>query len=503
MPALALAPLLLLAGLGPTAQAAGFYYSDSGTRAMARGGAFVAGADDLSAQYYNPAALMHLDRPQVYVNYTMFHQSVQFTREDLDETGAVTETWPTVKNGAAPMQIPAFGVGHHFGLPNTYFAFGMWTPMAPSLSFPSDGSTHYTLKDSLTWQIWGGPSVAQRIGWLSVGVGVHWTLIRAEQSLDLMVCQDEAPFDNVIGTCPEDASPEENDLHAQLKMYDPASLAGNFGVLAEPVPWLSIGASVLPPLDVKGKGSLEVQLAEDHWLVEGDGDGNANLISSEPAIDDDVTVLLNMPWIVRMGVAVRPVPEVEVEAAAIYQRWSSAKEIRVTDVDLVLESTGSPILPDDQTITDDVVLPQGYQDAWSLRLGGDADVADFLTVRAGGFWESSAIPTDVLTVTLVDGPKWGVAGGLSARIKDRVSIDAGFIQTFIAEQHIQNSRSYRIEVPVDLTAVGFNGAPLEIKNGQAVGNGLMKSSVSTGSVGVTFLWGKSQAEMASNQAASN
>ncbi|NOY24250.1 MAG: hypothetical protein GXP62_00090 [Oligoflexia bacterium] len=202
-----------------------------------------------------------------------------------------------------------------------------------------------------------------------------------------------------------------------------------------------------------------------------------------------------MPWIIRMGVAVRPVERVEIEAAAVYQNWKSAQQITVSNVNLTLKSTGNPILPDDQTITDDIVLPQGYADAWSLRLGGDAELTDFLTVRAGTYYETSAIPPEVVTVTLVDGKKWGLATGMSALIKDRISIDFGFIQSFIATQHITNSTYRRIEVPVDLVAVGFNGEPLQIREGQVVGNGTLSSSVTVGSLGVTYLWGKKQSEM--------
>jgi len=483
--------LLLAATLSPQAHAAGYYFTDSGTRAMGRGGAFVAGADDLSAQYYNPAALIHLKGPQAYVNFSLFSQPVQFTRKDYDTDGNLTNTWDTIKNSAPPMYIPAIGVGHNFGLKNTYFALGMWTPMAPSFRYPSDGSNHYTLKDSLTWQIWAGPSVAQRIGWLTLGAGVHWTLVRAEESLDLMICQDEAPFDGKIGSCPSGATPEENDLHAELKMWDKGSLAANFGILAEPAPWISIGASALPPVKVHGKGSLGVQFAPDHWLLEGDGVGNSNLIANDSAKDDNVSVNLTMPWILRGGVAVRPVPKLEIEGDAVYQMWSMAKEIQVTDVSLTLQhNPDQSILTEDQTITDDIVLPQGYQDAISLRLGGDYDATDFLTVRAGGYYETSAIPTTTQSVTLVDGSKWGMAAGLTARIKGRLAIDAAFSQAFLQTRDIKNSDVRRIEVPVDLVAVGFNGEPLQIKNGEVVGNGLLKSSVTTGSLGLTFYWGK-------------
>ena len=48
----------LLSGNG--AQASTYYLSDVGIRAMGRGGAFVAGADDISAQWYNPSALTRM-----------------------------------------------------------------------------------------------------------------------------------------------------------------------------------------------------------------------------------------------------------------------------------------------------------------------------------------------------------------------------------------------------------------------------------------------------------
>src|SRR5688572_4735107 len=47
------APLLWTA----TSDAAGMYWSDRGIRPLGRGGAFVAGADDLGAIAYNPAGL--------------------------------------------------------------------------------------------------------------------------------------------------------------------------------------------------------------------------------------------------------------------------------------------------------------------------------------------------------------------------------------------------------------------------------------------------------------
>ncbi|MCB9778686.1 MAG: outer membrane protein transport protein [Alphaproteobacteria bacterium] len=492
----AVSTALLAAVFSPTADAAGFYFTDSGTRAMSRAGAFVAGADDLSAQYYNPAALINLDRGQAYVNFSAFKQNVSFVRKDYDETGALTETWPEITQQAPPMYIPALGFGHHFGLPNTYFAVGMWTPVAPTNEFDPNGSTQYTLTDSLTWQIWGGPSVAHRFfGWLTVGGGVHWTLVRAEKSLSMMVCQDEEPFDGEIQGCPADTDPATNNLDAQVSVWDKARVHGNFGIHARPVEWLSIGASAVPPINVHAKGSIAVDLKEDHWLLEGDGDGNLNVLGSGHAQDDDVTVLLTMPWIIRMGVAVRPVPELEIEATAVHQRWSATKELRVTDINLVLQDNpDNPLLSEDQAITDDVVLPAGYQDAWSLRLGGDYDIAEVAAARAGVFYETSGVPEGTVNVSLVDAPKFGYALGGGGRIADRVEIDAGFIHSFLKTRELTNSSVRRVEVPVDFGSV-LAGEPLAVQDGQVVGNGTMKSSYWMASLGVSVLFGQKQSEM--------
>ena len=50
--------LASLATIARDAGAAGLYFSDRGVRPLGRGGAFVAGADDLGAIWYNPAGIV-------------------------------------------------------------------------------------------------------------------------------------------------------------------------------------------------------------------------------------------------------------------------------------------------------------------------------------------------------------------------------------------------------------------------------------------------------------
>ena len=85
---------LLLCSLS---EAATFYLADIGVRGMARGGAFVAGASDISAQWYNPAALTRVKGGMVGFHAAGVHQFIDFDRSDypgegpLDDAGDNTD----------------------------------------------------------------------------------------------------------------------------------------------------------------------------------------------------------------------------------------------------------------------------------------------------------------------------------------------------------------------------------------------------------------------------
>ena len=63
--ATAVAVLLGTLATAADAGAAGLYFSDRGVRPLGRGGAFVAGADDLGAIWYNPAGIV--DAPSSFL----------------------------------------------------------------------------------------------------------------------------------------------------------------------------------------------------------------------------------------------------------------------------------------------------------------------------------------------------------------------------------------------------------------------------------------------------
>ena len=513
---LALALLSLLSG---PAEASGYYFTDAGTRGMSRGGAFIASANDLSAQYYNPAALINLKRSQFYVNHSLVSQKIAFTRQDYLENDAgyvgtekapaydyegneLTGGHPTANNVASPMNIPQFAVGSSLGVKNAYFAFGLHPPFAPQVVYEDgvrdgaepSGPQRYNLVDSLVVQFYAGPSAAYRVlPWLTLGASLNMTYVSTTYGLNMMICQDDLT-DDLTDRCPADAAGVQNDISVALEMSDPFRFTWNAGLLAEPTDWMKIGFSVLPPLRIDGGGEVQAQFASQHWM----GPEGFDVLGAETVTDKDVAVQLTMPWVFRGGLAVQPTDKSVIELAGVYQRWSMTEEIRVTDLNLVVpltEFAGTDL--DDVSLSDDVVIPAQYEDAWSIRLGGEAEVIEPLSLRAGTFYETSAIPAQTQAVSLVDGPKFGYGIGATYwhKKKERrvFSLDAGFSQTFITERTITGSLIRRQEIPINLPDVLAGSVEANVVEGLGVGNGTMASSMMFFSAGGTIYWGKSAA----------
>ena len=81
---------------------------------MRRGGANVAGADDLSALWFNPAALKRIDGNRFDIDVSLVDHSVRFTRasESVEnaEGGMDVTSFDPVENSAAPFEMLGFSM---------------------------------------------------------------------------------------------------------------------------------------------------------------------------------------------------------------------------------------------------------------------------------------------------------------------------------------------------------------------------------------------------------
>ncbi len=423
--------------LPSAAHAAGYYVTGVGVRGMGRAAANTVGADDMSAQYYNPAALTRLDK-LVQLQVAGVHQGVYFARADEVLTDG-TLTFDPVKNSAAPMPIPALGAATSFGTDDLTVAIGVYTPYAPLLSFPADGAQRFSLVDSTVLSGNVGPSVAYRFAdRLSVGVGVAYTFLQVDQSLVAHMVPDSG-FDAT-----DDPA---YDIATTIAASDPFAITWNAGLLYEPPEgrWAA-ALSFVPPVRFDAVGSLESDLSGNAYYT---GESHMDLQIMEPtATDGDVSLNVTMPMILRAGGLLR-FDDKELELDVVWQRWSGLGQLTVTDMDLAigLDMDGDGAQDATALIEDDIVLPTTFTDAWSVRLGGQHQVRDRFTGRLGVMMETSAVDPDYQAVLLPDGLKFGYGiGGSIAVVPDTLSLDLGFFQSFVPRQEIDRTLARQVAI---------------------------------------------------------
>lgn len=487
--------LLLL--MATQAHASAYFFLDSNTRAIGRGGANVAGADDLSGQYYNPAALINLDRGQFHLDVWAVNQSITFERAtEAGTDGAMgtgdDQNFDPVSNEAPPMIEPSLAFGAPLGglspaLKNTVLAIGIYYPTAPTLSYPEDGAQRYSLTSATVWSGYAGPSIAQRFApWLSVGAGLQYSFLRVDESL--------AGTSTIVGGYNnEGPDVPDNDITIDIRTWDKFALGWNAGVLVQPLSWLDVAASIQAPIHFEAQGSLTTTFNQDHIFL--------GQLASDSFTDDTVSLDLTLPMTLRGGVQVHPNDKCRIELDGVWTNWKEMQELPVNlstgDGDPVLtlvHDPESPLLTQDLEVSSLPPLPTGFTNAFSVRLGGDYEVAKMVTLRGGAHYETSAVPTAWRSVSVVDGPKIGVGLGATFNLGKHVAIDASVAEQVIFPHTVTDSE-VRSQV---VTAEVVEPFATYTETGKVVGNGDYKSNTTFAGLGATFYFGAPKTGAASN-----
>ena len=450
--------------LSTTAQGAAYYFSDIGVRAYSRGGAFVAGADDLTALYYNPAAMTRLRGITTTLSVAGVGQDIMFDRADYPGEGPLVDgeyqdiVNEAVTNGAPAYMIPHFGISGNFGLPNTTIALGFYPPYAPDVAYPKNGPQRYSLVDTLVIQTFTGVSAAHKFAdWVSIGGGVSWNLLIVEQELMAYVAPETITNED-----------PQYDVYFGVRAQDNYALTWNAGILIEPPSkkW-AVGGMYQPPITFDGTGNMYADFTESFWYENG-------LVTSGRPEDNNVTIDVTMPPIVRTGALVRPTDAMEIEFAYVWQGWSNLEALVVRDINLPIETS----ISDEPTmVEDDIVLPTGFVNAHSYRLGFQYDIQDAATIRLGGNYETSAIEPQNLAPNMVDTNKIGYGLGGSYHLDFGLSLDVGWSQVFYEDTTVTDS---------DVRQIGVDPLSGEIYEGRVIADGQYSSRLKLLGAGFTY-----------------
>jgi long-chain fatty acid transport protein len=419
--------------LSSSAHAGGLYFSDRGVRPLARGGAFVAGADDLGAMWYNPAGLV--DAQGTFLadaSLMLFSADFQRRTTVVGDGGALqTFNYPSVHGDTPPLAIPTLGIAFPVGEQRRFtWGLGAYAPYAPLLRWPetiqdTNGNTQpspsryglVSLEGSLLaiLEVFGAYKISEQ---LRVGAGLQALTGVFQNTVDL------AANPNLLGA-PQD--PNYDALtRTRATIFTPSA---NFGVTWIPHKLVRFGLSGQLPFWIDAPASVRVRLP------------NAAVFDNGSQVGEDASVKFRLPAHIRAGVEVRPVEQLRVELAWEHQFWSLQDTIDITPHGIALNGVvGFPTPYYIPTIS----IQRHFQDCDSVRLGGeytiDASASTKIHLRLGFAYETSAVPAAYESPLTVDGDKFTFAGGIGVTI-NRTRLDATFAYVMMSDVDVDPSQA--------------------------------------------------------------
>ncbi|MEZ4410530.1 MAG: outer membrane protein transport protein [Polyangiales bacterium] len=413
---------LALSLLPATARAGGFYLTDRGVRPLGRGGAFVAGADDQHAIWYNPAGLVDAGAG-LLLDASLVNFSNTYTRRARPDAGMPDVSFRSVEGNGAPLPIPTLVLTHNFGLRNAMFAVGALAPYAAITSYPEvrDGPQRYSLisLDGSLLTVVGLWAAWRPHPMVSIGGGVQALLGSFNTRLSFPACP--ATF-----TCaPEDP---DWDATAQMNVGPIFAPTASLGVQFAPSRYLRFGASGQLPLWVNAPADLAVRLPSASFYDGARVQGSAADVS------------FRLAPIVRVGIEVRPLPTTRIEVAGVWEGWSLHDSISMTPRDIQINNVRGigtyEVGP--------IALDRSFQDTFSVRLGAEhtatvsRDVA--IQARAGFQYETSATTPAYTNALTLDAQKF--VGSLGASLAwRRWRFDAVFAYMFASSVDVSTSEA--------------------------------------------------------------
>jgi long-chain fatty acid transport protein len=373
---------LLMVLLPAAVQAGGFKIPDQSTRAMGMIDAFVAGADDASAIYYNPAGLTRLTGPQLISNLYFAHGINYY-------------------DGAAGSDTSD---GRFYVVPNFFFAvpvadcppivlgIGVYSPFGLGSKWSDDSRVRYysTLGEIELINI--NPTVAVKLtDRLSAGAGIDYFTSRAK----LRKKDDYRPF------FPDG----ETDMEA-----DGEGWGFNLGLQYDLTPDVVLGLTYRSQINVHYDGDVQM-------------DGVP--VSLMPPITINTWTGMNadieFPQSIAAGVQWKATDRLRVELAAEWQNWSTRKT-QVFDLD--------GIGPQAQ--------PVNWEDSWLIMLGGEYDLTEKWTLRAGYGYNETPVPDGTADPSLPTGDTHAVSLGAGYKFSEKISFDVAGIVAYGEKRTLNN-----------------------------------------------------------------
>lgn len=409
------AGLVLMLGSAP-AWAGGMFLPARGARALGLAGSFVAGVDDGSALYYNPAGLADIDGVTALVDFGVVLQRVGYDRVD-----AGGNPQPRVNGSMDVLPIPTLAITWKPSqAPRWTVAGGVWTPYLGLNSWPDDGPQRYsnvTLKGSLlaVAELAAAYRFDDR---LSFGLGIQNMIVRFNSRLALSACSE-------LNCAPEDMGFDALTEVRTSSAFTPSAVAGATLALDK----VRLGLAVQLPFFVRTSGTVRSRLPTDPQYA------NATQVG------DAVSLGFDLPLTVRLGAAIRPRRDLSVELGVDYEAWSMQDSISIEPHGI--QVTGVPGIGSYQL--NPVSIARDLRDTLAVHAGAEWHVLrGALIARAGYLLETSATPDRTASVLSPDGFHNLVTAGLGVPL-GAMRLDLAYGHLFTNDRTVTDSRALQLD----------------------------------------------------------
>jgi long-chain fatty acid transport protein len=452
---------------GTPASAAGLEVFSRGARAMGRGGAFVAGADDPSGLLYNPATIGGLLGVQVSADFALAFYQASYTGVD-----AGGNLMPGVSNAGSLLPLPAAAISLPVYRDRLFMGLTINVPYAPYVNFPRPGygpCSSGQLSGCLDTAHADAPqrySAISNEGTKLVELGISLTGKLAENLYagvllqNLFVTYDTlssiTTYNGALSSGPEDP---DYDVLTQMKLNAFFNPSAKLGLLWAPHPQWRLGLAYQLPFWIKGGAAINTQLPV------------SALYQKASVVGDQATVSFTLPMHVRFGVEWAPLPGLRVETDFEWTNWSFTKAITVQPENIYILNL--PSIDRFKVPTMEVKL--NFQDSYAFRLGGEYRFKFPLVLRLGYVYERGAVEPKYASVLSLDNDKHVITCGLSYTLWT-VRLDVGLARSFSATRVVPlaETQVYQIN-PINQGGAAKVGAGSYHSDFTLLGMGLAKT----------------------------
>jgi len=335
------------------AHAAGYALDVQSGRGTGMAAAVTGFIDDSSAIYYNAAGISQGKGIDAQVGTTLIAPSFKFTDRRGESASTVFEIVPPVHAYATAGITDELSVG-----------VGLYTPFGLTIKWPEGWTGRRQITEAGLTTFFISPTAAYRIGPVRIGAGLNVVRATVRLKRQLAFGDSEGSTDLGAGTW---------------------GIGGNFGAQVEAIPKvLSFGAQYRTAVKLSFDGKADF--------------GNVPAALANTIHDQAVSTSLVTPDSFAMGVAVRPIPALLLDADVVWFGWANLRSIDLN-------------FPDDAGGTLSSSRAKSWKNGLNYHLGGEATVAEAWRVRAGVLYDPSPAPSNTLTPDIPDADRLNLAVG--------------------------------------------------------------------------------------------